>query len=233
MARWWMRVGVVALVVAMVAPSGWSQRRGWFGRSMGDTGKYISVILLLDEEASGKVEALCEKEGEKAAEAMQGIWESAGGDREAAMAKMRDEREKYAAQVKTGLGGILSEGQIESIGPVLTGRIPSTFRSAEEGGRNPLLWALAALSLEPGQKTRIVKITVPYAEGIQPFASRRSREAPSQEDQDKIRDLVGSFKTDVAAVLTAGQKQVWEDEAGKLRKQWEDEAEEARQRRQR
>ncbi|MFH1737565.1 MAG: hypothetical protein ABIH23_01065 [bacterium] len=236
MAKRWMRVSMVVVVVATVASSGWSQDtsrvQSWLARMIGDTGKYINIVLLLDNETAAKVQALCDAEGEKSAKKMQEIWESAGDDRQAGFEKMRAEREEYAKRIKTGLGGILSEGQIQSIEPILDGRVPSTFRTPEEGGRNPFLWALASISLQPEQRTKMLGVTVPYACGIQPFASRSSREGPSDEEKEKIQKLAESFTKDAGAILTAEQKEKWEAEAAKLREQWDKEREEFRQRRQ-
>ena len=231
MVKQWVRVGVVVAVVAMVASAGWSQqeRRGRFSRMTGDTGKYISIVLLLNKETSAKVEAVYEKEGENFSETMREIWQSASGDREAAMAKFREEREKSSERIKAALDGILSEGQINDIEPILERGAPSVFRSPEEGGRDPFLWALASLSLSSDQRARMLGVTVAYARQIQP-PTRFSREGPSDEEKEKIRKLANGLKKDAGAILTAEQKKKWQDEAAKLREQWDEEREEFRER---
>ncbi|HOE12356.1 MAG TPA: hypothetical protein PLQ35_01265 [bacterium] len=229
-----MKVGLVLLATAMVVSNGWSQAdraRGFASRMIGDTGKYISIVLLLDQETSAKVDALCQKEGEAYMAKMQEIMQGARDNREAGLAKMQEEREKYAERIKTGLVGILSEEQIKSIEPILNGRVPSSYRAVEEGGRNALLWVLPSLGLTPEQREKMVKVTVPYACGIHPFISRSpGQQSLTDEDKKKIAELTDTFVKEAGAILTAEQKEKWQTEADKLREQWQKEREERRNR---
>ncbi|HPA45793.1 MAG TPA: hypothetical protein PLZ55_08435 [bacterium] len=229
-----MKVGLVLLAMAMVVSNGWSQAdrmRDFTARMVGDTGKYINIVLLLDEATSAKVDALCQKEGEAYMARMQEIGQATGDDRQAIMGKMQEEREKYAERIKTGLVGILSEEQIKSIEPILNGRVPSSYRAVEEGGRDALLWVLPSLGLTAEQKEKMVKVTVPYACGIHPFAGRSSRQQPlTDEEKGKIKEMTDKFSTDAGAILTAEQKEKWQTEADKLKEQWQKEREERRNR---
>ena len=232
MVKRWVTVGVVLVVVAMFASSGWSQQRqrgrGFGSMGLEQQGRYISAVLLLSEEASVKVLAVYEEEGRKYSEAMQEIFQSAGGDREAMRAKFQEEREKSAERIKAALKkDILSEGQIGDIEPILMGSFG--FRGASQ---DPYLLALASLTLAEDQRDRLVKLNVPYVKSAQSLArpGRDATEAERTEWQDKIRKLGEDYQKGVKGVLTDEQEEKWEEEAGKIQEQMEKEREERRQR---
>ena len=221
------KLGVVLVVVAMFASSGWSQQRqeqrGFGFMRLEETGKYISIVLLLNEETSAKVQAVYQEEGPKLAEKMREMRQSAGEDREAMRAKFQEEREKSAERIKEGLKGILSEAQISDIEPLLT-------RSSVR--RDAHLWALASLKLNPDQRARMLGVTVPYATRTR-SPGRRPQEgqaADRTERQERMRRQTAAFQESVADILTPDQKKQWEDEAATLQEQWEKERQERGQR---
>jgi hypothetical protein len=190
------------------------------------TATLVSAVLLLDEPTSAKVKAVYDAEGPKYSEAMRGIFESAGGDREAAMKKMEEERGKAAERIKTALKGILSEKDLKDVEPILVGT------GFGRGGRDPYLYVLSSLSLTPDQRTKMRALTVPYAQDLQTLGRRTPGEAEGDRTQraEKLKTRTADFKKAAGGILTADQNKKWEEEATKLQAQWEKEREEMRAR---
>ena len=222
-----LKVGAVFMFVGVFVSAGWCQqqrpaRQGVGFGQLGDVGKYVAVVLLLDESTSAKLQAVYKEEGTKYSEAMQGIRQSGGGDREAIRAKSQEEREKAKERIKTALkNGILSEEQITSIEPILV---------SQPMRRDSSLMALASLKLAPEQRARMVGVTVPYAVKMASLGARPGQGRPAQEGQQEVQKWTADFKEAAGDILTAEQKKQWEDEAAKIDQQLEKERQARRER---
>lgn len=223
----YVKIGVGLVVVAMLASVGWSQERP-VGRQPGlarlaETGEYLSIVLLLDKETAAKVKGVYEEENSNLTEALRQIRQSGGDDREAIRAKQREEREKSAGRIKEGLKGILSEGQIREVEPIL---------AISAARRDPYLWALASIELNPDQRVRLLGVTVPYAVkmGSPTGEAREGRGTRQAQREEEIQKQMEDFRTAAGAILTADQKKQWEDQAAQLQEKWDKEREQRRQR---